>query len=163
MVIRRDRAAQEKSGIRVTIKPHPYRATSSLTNLRNHLARVHSEEWVVACQSDNIKIYIGKSELVATAVQAIRERLYGSSEEGAIPAFSLEAFADALIKWITTDDLAFNAIESPRLRLIFMMLRPTLRNVDIPHRQFLRDRAIEMWESFLASLSKDMKVCLKFH
>ncbi|KAK0432827.1 uncharacterized protein EV420DRAFT_1695189 [Desarmillaria tabescens] len=76
-----------------------------------------------------------------------------------VPGFSLEAFIDALVAFIVSNDQSFNVVESLELRWIFLMLREELTDDDIPRRTQIWKRVMEIWEDHLKQLSKEMQVC----
>ena len=53
---------------------------------------------------------------------------------------------------------SLSAIENPKLRAIFLMLRSTLRDEDIPKRTTLRICVEEAFYEYLEALEKDLKV-----
>lgn len=53
---------------------------------------------------------------------------------------------------------SINIVESPRLRSIFLMLRPELKERDIPHRTKIRKRIMELWNEYLEKLKNELKV-----
>jgi hypothetical protein len=57
-----------------------------------------------------------------------------------------------------SDYQAINCVESPRLRKVFLLLRESLREKDIPGRTAIRDHIDKMQKSHLETLSKELKV-----
>lgn len=51
-------------------------------------------------------------------------------------------------------------MESPRLRSIFLMLHPELKEQDIPHRAKIRKWIMELWNEYLEKLKNELKVNL---
>lgn len=49
-------------------------------------------------------------------------------------------------------------VESPRLRRVFLLLRESLREKDIPGRTAIHKRIDEMMETHLETLSRELKV-----
>lgn len=49
-------------------------------------------------------------------------------------------------------------VESPRLRRVFLLLRESLREKDIPGSTAIRKRIDEMMETHLETLSRELKV-----
>ena len=49
-------------------------------------------------------------------------------------------------------------VESPRLRRVFLLLRESLREKDIPGRTAIRKCIDEMMETHLETLSRELKV-----
>ncbi|KAK6969568.1 hypothetical protein R3P38DRAFT_2814139 [Favolaschia claudopus] len=74
------------------------------------------------------------------------------------PPFSNEAFVDAIVEWIVSDDQSINVIENEKLRNIFLMLRSELKDSDIPHRTKIRKRVMEIWDDHLDHLQDEMAV-----
>ncbi|KAK7021530.1 hypothetical protein R3P38DRAFT_2780753 [Favolaschia claudopus] len=77
------------------------------------------------------------------------------------PPFSNEAFVDAIVEWIVSDDQSINVIENEKLRNIFLMLRSELKDSDIPHRTKIRKRVMEIWDDHLDHLQDEMAVTCK--
>ncbi|KAK7059379.1 hypothetical protein R3P38DRAFT_2758829 [Favolaschia claudopus] len=104
--------------------------------LRRHLYERHLEAWVQGC--DQLKIEITAREALPH-VEAYRGKQNGSNSSSTAdsakkqPPFSNEAFVDAIVEWIVSDDQSINVIENEKLRNIFLMLRAELKDSDIPH------------------------------
>ncbi|KAJ7853951.1 hypothetical protein B0H14DRAFT_3136693 [Mycena olivaceomarginata] len=105
--------------------------------LRKHLYEHHIDAWVEAC--DQLKIPI-KAKEAARFVDAYRVRKHqktgntSNSEPGKKRTpFSQEAFVDAIVEFIVSDDQSINVVENEQLRAIFLMLRAELKDSDIPH------------------------------
>lgn len=54
-----------------------------------------------------------------------------------------------------------NIVESPRFRKILLMLREELQDRDIPHRNTIRKRLMEMLQEYLSELDQDMEKVYK--
>ena len=89
--------------------------------------------------------------------------------------YTPEAFLDAIVKWIIAGDQvriyylfgfftdirlwqSLNVIEDVNLRSIFLMLRPGLRNQDIPHRTKLHSHIMKAWDLHVQDLKRKMRV-----
>lgn len=84
---------------------HEWKPKTSTTNIREHFCKAHMADWVSACDKAGIEIS-GK-----TALQAVAEfranpqtgqNLRGEGNKR-LP-FSDEAFVNALVDWIVSDD-----------------------------------------------------------
>ncbi|PBK62342.1 hypothetical protein ARMSODRAFT_895744, partial [Armillaria solidipes] len=119
--------------------------------------------WVAACDKLKIKITADAAEAIVATYRESQGQEHkntpsAASNVGGVPAFSLEAFVDALVAFIAANDQSFNVIESPELHRIFLMLREELTDADIPHRTQIRSRVMEIWEEHLKQLSREMQV-----
>ncbi|KAF8880086.1 hypothetical protein CPB84DRAFT_1851924 [Gymnopilus junonius] len=83
-----------------------------------------------------------------------------SDPEELCQTFSKEAFLDALINFVASEDVSINIIGSPKLRALFLMLHENLRDADIPHRTALREHIMKTWEDYIASLQVDLENAL---
>ncbi|PBK79134.1 hypothetical protein ARMGADRAFT_951249, partial [Armillaria gallica] len=119
--------------------------------------------WVAVCDKLKIKITADAAEAVVAAYRESQGQGHkntpsmASNVEG-IPAFSLEAFIDALVAFIAANDQSFNVIESPELRWIFLMLREDLTDANIPCQTQIQSQVMEIWEEHLKQLSREMQV-----
>ncbi|KJA23886.1 hypothetical protein HYPSUDRAFT_114830, partial [Hypholoma sublateritium FD-334 SS-4] len=122
--------------------------------------------WIDGC--DKFKIPI-TAERAKGPVAQYRESRGDPSAESAqaagnrppdIPAYSYEAFVDAITEFVIADDQSINVIESPFLRRIFMLLRQDLSDNEIPHRSAIQNRIKSFWEEHLGVLEGDMKAFL---
>ncbi|KAK7040966.1 hypothetical protein R3P38DRAFT_2768385 [Favolaschia claudopus] len=93
--------------------PEPFGPNTSTGILRRHLYEHHLAAWVNGC--DQLKITI-KSEEALKVVNAYRAKQNSSTDndptadsEKPRPAFSKEAFVDAIVEWIVSDDQDFIA------------------------------------------------------
>lgn len=50
-------------------------------------------------------------------------------------------------------------VEKDEFRKLLRLLRPELRDQDIPHRTMLREEIITTWQDTFKQLKKDMEVC----
>ncbi|KAK7006945.1 HAT family dimerization domain-containing protein, partial [Favolaschia claudopus] len=142
--------------------PEPSGPNTSTGILRRHLYEHHLAAWVNGC--DQLKITI-KSEEALKVVNAYRAKQNSSTDndptadsEKPRPAFSKEAFVDAIVEWIVSDDQSINVIENEKLRNIFLMLRAELKDSDIPHRTKIRQRVMEIWDAHLDNVQAEMAV-----
>ncbi|KAF9003281.1 hypothetical protein BDQ17DRAFT_1425254 [Cyathus striatus] len=74
--------------------------------------------------------------------------------------YSLEAFVDAITKWIIQDNQLLNAIEHSKLHEIFLMLRVELKDSDIPHWNTICNQIMEVWDEHLDNLQDEMENAL---
>ncbi|KAK6981437.1 hypothetical protein R3P38DRAFT_3463793 [Favolaschia claudopus] len=134
-------------------EPKPFAPSTSTGILRRHLYERHLEAWVQGCDHarealPHVEAYRGKqngSNSSSTADSAKKQ-----------PPFSNEAFVDAIVEWIVSDDQSINVIENEKLRNIFLMLRFDLKDSDIPHRTKIRKRVMEIWDDHLDHLQDEM-------
>ncbi|KAN0124669.1 hypothetical protein V8E53_015705 [Lactarius tabidus] len=131
------------------------------SNLREHLVDSHRNEWVKKCLERGLTIR-GRDGLAAKA--AYEAEQHGgyltsppelSSDDR--PQFGREAFVDSLVEWIVADDQSINVIESRQLRKLILMLRPELRDHDIPHRTTIRKRVLEVLDEYIVELKSQLK------
>ncbi|KAK0437727.1 uncharacterized protein EV420DRAFT_1487004 [Desarmillaria tabescens] len=136
---------------------------TSTSNWQHHLLMKHLGLWVEACDRLKVKITADKAEGSVTAYweskgQDSKQNSSLPSGFDKVPGFSLEAFIDALVAFIVSNDQSFNVVESPELCCIFLMLREELTDDDIPCRTQIWKRVMEIWEDHLKQLSKEMQV-----
>ncbi|KAK7059465.1 hypothetical protein R3P38DRAFT_3522585 [Favolaschia claudopus] len=88
-------------------EPKPFAPSTSTGILRRHLYERHLEVWVQGC--DQLKIDITAREALPH-VEAYRGKQNGSNSSSTAdsakkqPPFSNEAFVDAIVEWIVSDD-----------------------------------------------------------
>jgi hypothetical protein len=82
---------------------HQYQASTATGPLRNHLLKCHAEEWVKACQQDNVVL---RGEQGKAAVAKVSGVLVGHQAEARIP-FTQDNFIDALVQFIVATDQVF--------------------------------------------------------
>ncbi|KAF7358762.1 HAT family dimerization domain-containing protein [Mycena sanguinolenta] len=134
--------------------------------LRKHLYEHHLAAWVEGC--DRMKIPITAKEAAPHVEQyRIRKNQKTSSTSTQEPGrqrtqFSQEAFVDAIVEWIVSDDQSLNVVENQQLRNIFLMLRSELKDSDIPHRTKIRQRVMEIWDEHLDKLESEMALAVSF-
>ncbi|KAJ3566999.1 hypothetical protein NP233_g6642 [Leucocoprinus birnbaumii] len=134
-------------------------------SIRKHLFTFHFEDWVHACDEQEIAITAQDAELQRLLQDFWKEAGKGKSapifdggkDSHLCLKYSHDAFVDAIVEWIVSDDQSLNMIENVKLRNIFLMLKKDLRNSDIPHRNHIRDHAICIWEDYLDKLKGDIK------
>ncbi|KAF5335251.1 hypothetical protein D9758_017382 [Tetrapyrgos nigripes] len=126
--------------------------------LRRHLFTCHVEDWVDLCDQEGVDITAQEAQAAAAEYRAGA----GASPSEHVPrlAFSAEAFVDAICAFIAADSQSINIIENPQLRAIFMMLRSGLRDSDIPHRDKIWSRIMQLWEDQLVHLKEDLLAAL---
>ncbi|KAH9972298.1 hypothetical protein BGW80DRAFT_1173296 [Lactifluus volemus] len=133
--------------------------------MRRHLYDHHLDLWVPACDKLNISITAKEAQ---ARVAEYRQR-HGQTcptdmtQPETRRKFSSKAFVDAIMEFIVADDQSINVIESPQLRAIFLMLRDDLQDKDIPHRTTIRNRILEVWDTYLETLANEMQVNLRFN
>ncbi|PPQ77048.1 hypothetical protein CVT26_007808 [Gymnopilus dilepis] len=143
-----------------------YKGTSGTSTLRRHLYTKHLEDWINGCKAAGIKITATEEDVQKALEEFNRQQgLENESQAtgGPVPIYhpySPEAFVDAIVEWIVSDDQSLNVTENPHLRSIFLMLRKELRDKDIPHRTTICNRVMEMWEKHVKDLEKDMQKAL---
>ncbi|KAF5372906.1 hypothetical protein D9758_001436 [Tetrapyrgos nigripes] len=126
--------------------------------LCRHLFTCHVEDWVDLCDQEGVDITAQEAQAAVAEYRAGA----GASPSEHVPrlAFSAEAFIDAICAFIAVDSQSINVIENPQLRAIFMMLRSGLRDSDIPHRDKIRSRIMQLWEDQLVHLKEDLLAAL---
>ncbi|KAL4254558.1 Zinc finger BED domain-containing [Pleurotus pulmonarius] len=137
-----------------------YGLGTSTGGLRKHLYLDHLDSWVLACDHAGLKITAKEAQEFVTKFRQRHGNTLADGERrpsAAARPYSPEAFVDAIIEWIIADDQSLNAVESPQLRSIFLMLRDELKDSDIPHRTTIRNRVTEVWEAHLDWLEAEMK------
>ncbi|KAF7334741.1 HAT family dimerization domain-containing protein [Mycena sanguinolenta] len=141
-----------------------FSTTTSTGVLRKHLYEHHLEAWVEGC--DQLKIPITAKEAAPHVEQyRIRKNQKTGSTSTQEPGkkrtkFSQEAFVDAIVEWIVSDDQSINVAENQQLRNIFLMLRSELKDSDIPHRTKIRQRVMEIWDEHLDKLESEMAAAI---
>ncbi|KAK6992491.1 ribonuclease H-like domain-containing protein, partial [Favolaschia claudopus] len=140
--------------------PKPFASSTSTGVLRRHLFEHHLDAWVEGC--DRLKIPITAQDALLR-VNEYRARKNQATSGGSTSAsdkkrtpFTQDAFVDAIVEWIVSDDQSINVVENEQLRNIFLMLRSELNDSDIPHRTKIRKRVIEIWDEHLANLESEM-------
>ncbi|KAF8986458.1 hypothetical protein BDQ17DRAFT_1259637, partial [Cyathus striatus] len=140
-----------------------YKLSTTTGILRRHLANIHLDHWIPAC--DQLKITIGRSAEINSLIDAHREKHNENPTAKASPKrqpFSKEAFVEALVDWVVSDDQSINVIENEKLRSLFLMLREDLTDEDIPHRTQLRNKIMETWDNHLNRLRDELTVSTLF-
>ncbi|KAK7030041.1 hypothetical protein R3P38DRAFT_2775478 [Favolaschia claudopus] len=135
--------------------------------LRSRLLRrrvLHLDAWVEGC--DRLKIPITAQDALLR-VNEYRARKNQATSGGSTSAsdkkrtpFTQDAFVDAIVEWIVSDDQSINVVENEQLRNIFLMLRSELNDSDIPHRTKIRKRVIEIWDEHLTNPESEMGAVL---
>ncbi|THU76963.1 hypothetical protein K435DRAFT_703544, partial [Dendrothele bispora CBS 962.96] len=117
--------------------------------------------WVESCDQMNIEITAKEAR---PFVDSFRSGASAGGTQKHIPRrnYTREAFRDAICEFLISDDQAINTIENPKLRAIFLMLKRDLKDSDIPHRNLIRERIMEMWEEHLDALEEEFAVCYYF-
>ncbi|KAJ3518939.1 hypothetical protein NMY22_g13434 [Coprinellus aureogranulatus] len=154
---------QRLTGLSVNIQS--YSQNTGPSNLRTHLAEQHLADWVDACDEAKPSITI-TGTAAAEKADSYREKRDGFAGAGRTKApkgapqqraFSQEAFIDALISWIVSDDQSLNVVENKYFRELCLLLREQLKDSDIPGRTDIRDRVIKAWEEHIKTLQTDVE------
>ncbi|KAK0445675.1 uncharacterized protein EV420DRAFT_1572148, partial [Desarmillaria tabescens] len=132
-------------------------STMSTSNWWHHLLTKHLGLWVEVCDRLKVKITADKAEGPVATYQESKgqdPKQNSSLPSGfdRVPGFSLEAFIDALVAFIVSNDQSFNVVESPELHQIFLMLCEELTDDDIPHRT-------QIWKYVQDALGKISFTC----
>ncbi|KIM34692.1 hypothetical protein M413DRAFT_75729, partial [Hebeloma cylindrosporum] len=118
--------------------------------------------WIAACDKLGIDITAkGAQNTVRNHRKQHNQASSAADPEDLRKRFTPEAFVDAIVDFIVSDDQSINVIESPKLRAIFLMLREDLKDSDIPHRTTIRKRIMEVWDEHLDTLQDQMKAFLQ--
>lgn len=111
-------AYRKNNATGITTDVKTFSTTSGSTNLRSHLVDCHLEDWVDACDDAKPSITIS-AQVAIKAVEDYRKGRDGTggaargraTDEGPQSRpYSKEAFIDALITWITSDDQVFSIV-----------------------------------------------------
>ncbi|KAF5333840.1 hypothetical protein D9758_017432 [Tetrapyrgos nigripes] len=138
--------------------PDSFSANTSTGSLRKHLYTYHLSFWVDTCDSANIDIMAKEARSYVESYHADASANPGQC----IPrqAYSPAAFKDAICEFIISNDQAINAIENPKLRAIFLMLKKDLNDSDIRHHHEIRMRIMELWDEHLDNLTLEFEKAL---
>ncbi|KDQ05698.1 hypothetical protein BOTBODRAFT_91800, partial [Botryobasidium botryosum FD-172 SS1] len=117
--------------------------STSNTNLRRHLYKHHTSQYVQACREHGFEVAI--PELVALAASVMPQ-----------PKYTTAGFHKALLDWIIADDQSINVVESPEFRALLTFLRDDVRNGDLPHRTKLTRMVMAEWVKETESLRADL-------
>ncbi|KAF5343710.1 hypothetical protein D9758_016511 [Tetrapyrgos nigripes] len=137
--------------------PDPFSANTSTGTLRKHLYTSHLSFWIQSCDRLNISIMAREAR---TYVESYCADPANPGEHIPRQVYSRDAFRDAICEFIISDDQAINAIENPKLRAIFLMLKKDLEDSDIPRRHEIRRRILELWEEHLDNLTAEFENAL---
>jgi len=154
-----------------------YGKKTSTTVRRSHLCESHPSAWIAACDKLGIDIMAkGAQNTVRNYRKEHNQASSTADPEDLRKCFTPEAFVDAIVDFIVSDDQvlvkifnfglliyascgqSINVIESPKLRAIFLMLQEDLKNSDIPHRTTIRKQIMEIWDEHLDALQDQMMV-----
>lgn len=153
---------------------------TSTSGPRKHLVDNHLAAWVDSCDKLKIPITAKGAEETASRYRQQRDQMTPSAShpQEARPEFSHEAFVNAIIEWIVGDDQvcispthanviscidfitvmqSINVIENPQLRAIFLLLRESLTEADIPSRATLRKHIMTTLDDHLEELKQEMQ------
>jgi len=157
-----------------------YGKKTSTTVRRSHLCESHPSAWIAACNKLGIDITAkGAQNTVQNYRKEHNQASSAADPEDLRKHFTREAFVDAIVDFIVSDDQvlvklssifnfglliyascgqSINVIESPKLQAIFLMLQEDLKNSDIPHCTTIRKRIMEIWDEHLDALQDQMMV-----
>ncbi|KAJ7148503.1 hypothetical protein C8R43DRAFT_889005 [Mycena crocata] len=128
--------------------------------LRTHLYENHLDAWVEGCDQLKLTIKAEKAKKYVAEYRARKQQKTrttpDTNSEKPRKEFSQDAFVDALVEFIVSDDQSLNVVENEQLRAIFLLLRAELHDSDIPHRTKIRSRIIEVWKEHLKNLEREM-------
>jgi hypothetical protein len=124
---------------------HTYKPSCSNSTLRLHLERHHIDDWRALGAQNNWEFPKANNNV--------------ATPQDTRPPFSHKAFLECLVKFVISDDQVFtlnllrrllttslkslNVIEGQEFRDLLLILRPDLKETDIPHRTKLRDAIIK--------------------
>ncbi|KAJ2921800.1 hypothetical protein H1R20_g15297, partial [Candolleomyces eurysporus] len=137
-----------------------YNKKSGTGTMRRHLYGHHRDEWVAGCDRQGLKIIVKEAQKHVSAYrQAQGQTPMGGSDTSRpnIPEFTHDAFIEALVDFVIADDQSINVVESAFFRRLILMLREELRDEDIPHRTFIRNRIQERWETYMMQLQSELQ------
>ncbi len=93
-----------------------------------------------------------------------------------VPPFSTNTFLEYLVRFIVADDQvclvildfftlshifqSIRVVECPEFRQLCMVLRESLEDTDIPHRDKMREAIVRQWRESFEVLKRDLSVSL---
>lgn len=112
---RHDRASGKKT------KQTKYGLTTGTGTLRKHLSDRHLDDWVPACDAQDIQITAKetKSTLEEYRLDQGVSTTTGLDSQSLRPEFSSCAFVEAIIKWIVADDQVCDVLVGPLAHLSY--------------------------------------------
>jgi hypothetical protein len=145
-----------------------YEIGSSTTNPRNHIAKEHTVIY------DKTIIEKNWHYPLSTEVPGAKTTI-GELRKHALPRFTIEVFIEYLVRFIVADDQVSNyflllthvlilsqsirVVDCPEFRDLCMLLRESLQDSDIPHRDRVRQGIIDDWHKWFKGLQQELKVC----
>jgi hypothetical protein len=157
--------------------PKIYSTGSSTSTLRKHLcSKDHVDIWIEACKRFGVEITAKEARPHLNSYLRRKGREPVDEADIHRVPYSYEAFVDAIVEWVVSDDQvsdempphysslisfklqSINMIENPKLRAIFLLLREEMKDSDIPHRTTIQTRILELLKSHFKTLEEDMKV-----
>ena len=147
-----------------------YGKTTSNSNLRNHLLKKHPKEYDKAVSDYKWKYRLStQSPSNDPSTHNIRNLI----RQG-LPPFSRAAFLEHLVRFIVTDDQvrlislhfiltltscqSIRVVECPEFRQLCMLLRESLDDADIPHRDKMKEVILSHWRTSFEDLKADLSV-----
>jgi len=139
------------------------------SNLWNHLRKHHAEEynqavvdnkWDYTCMTD---MNDASAHNVSNAIRRV------------LPPFSLQVFLEYLVRFIVADDQvhlialflhtltsrqSIRVVECPKFWQVCMVLRETLSDHNIPHRDQVREAIISHWRRSFEDVRHELSVSL---
>lgn len=140
-------------------------------NLRRHLYNHHSEAYDKAILHNKWKYRLSTDSSHSSTRNPPDQQRRG------VPSFSEEAFLEHLVHFIVADDQAspddlvffhpltnlqsIRVVECPEFRRFCMVLCGTLLDVDIPHRDKMRETVISRWRDSFGQLKLDLSASIR--
>ncbi|KAJ6527825.1 hypothetical protein B0H19DRAFT_1275167 [Mycena capillaripes] len=115
----------------------------SLTTRRGHLAKAHEPQYLELIQARGLP---NKLPNVTR-----RQREEARARAAARTVFSIQNFEDQLATVIVSNDLLINLIENRDFRDLWLLLRESLQDTEIPRRTKLRERIMDAWLKYYTS------------
>ncbi|KAJ7750265.1 hypothetical protein B0H16DRAFT_1691620 [Mycena metata] len=116
----------QHGGFKCKLCPQPYAAASSLTTRRTHLGKAHLPEYLALIETRQLP-----NKLPNFLKQKREEQRARNSVR---TTFSAKALEDQLLKVIVANDLSINLIDNRDFRDLLLLLRESLEDNNIPHR-----------------------------
>lgn len=164
----RERYGTNKDEVPRKVANYFYGKKTGNTNLRNHLLKQHPTEYDEAVL-DRQWPYKLSTQTGDASVQNSH-----NAANRQVPPFTSEAFLEHLVRFIVADDQvcpfpfcsfvlsqlskSIRVIECPEFRQLCMILRESLVDADIPHRDKMREVIVNHWRKSFEDLKLELAV-----
>jgi hypothetical protein len=142
--------------------------STGTSNLRKHLLRHHPQEYDKAVTENNWDYQL------STQVNTASDHSGLNATTRSVPPFSAEVFLDHLVRFIVADDQVWfrnhgfltlshhfksiRVVECHEFRQLCLVLRESLEDTDIPHRDKMREAIVRRWRESFKELKLDLSV-----